>query len=275
MYHLPLLPGYGPNANIRSSASSRKKIGKSPLGHLSEAEENGYQGPYFPAHSPPAHNDGYISASPIGARKSRSPSSSQDTERVIDGDGDPGFMTDPETILPASRTSNANPNATDGNRRGDGDVNIDPGAETDPGIYAQTWRTKKDKETPNEEPEVLKDNGKEKEKDREEDIAEVVFFEYGVVVFFGLQERQEKDILEDIDKAGIIKRILNEDDWEIEECHYEVCLHGNFFYIIDLTSGFFLRQHDPYIAYPRIYNDFFSMWVPQRHVSIALILKQP
>lgn len=228
MYHLPLLPGYGPNANVRSSASSKKKIGKSPLGHLSEAEENGYQGPYFPAHSPPAHKDGYISASPVDTRNSilrpRSPpshlphrrSADGDTERV-DGDGDPGFMTDPEAMNP-SRS-----NTTDGNRPDDGDVNLDPGAETDPGIYGQSWRTKKDKEALNEETEVLQDNGRGKEKDGEEDIAEVVFFEYGVVVFFGLQERQEKDILEDIDKAGIIKRILNEEDWEVEECHHEVC----------------------------------------------------
>jgi len=72
----------------------------------------------------------------------------------------------------------------------------------------------------------------------EDDIAEVVFFEYGVLVFFGLEEHQEKDILEDIENAGILKRKIEEDDWEIEECHF---------------------MHDPYIAYPRIYNDFFTL----------------
>ncbi|KAG6888104.1 hypothetical protein C0995_010669 [Termitomyces sp. Mi166 len=54
----------------------------------------------------------------------------------------------------------------------------------------------------------------------EEDVAEVVFFEYGVVVFFGLHERQEHDILEDIERAGIVSRPLGEDQWEVEECHF-------------------------------------------------------
>jgi len=72
----------------------------------------------------------------------------------------------------------------------------------------------------------------------EEDVAEVVFFEYGVVVFFGLEEQQEKSVLEDIENAGIMKQKIKEDDWEIEECHF---------------------THDRYIAYPRIYNDFFTL----------------
>ncbi|KAF7294484.1 DUF155 domain-containing protein [Mycena kentingensis (nom. inval.)] len=72
----------------------------------------------------------------------------------------------------------------------------------------------------------------------EEDVAEVVFFDYGVVVFFGLGELEEKSILEDVDNAGIMKKKLAEDDWEIEECHF---------------------AHDRHIAYPRIYNDFFTL----------------
>jgi len=54
------------------------------------------------------------------------------------------------------------------------------------------------------------------------DVAEVVFFEYGVAVFFGLGEEQEKGILEDLDNAGILKRAIKEDDWEVEECHFVV-----------------------------------------------------
>ncbi|KAG5350311.1 hypothetical protein C0989_011643 [Termitomyces sp. Mn162] len=51
----------------------------------------------------------------------------------------------------------------------------------------------------------------------EEDVAEAVFFEYGVVVFFGLHERQECDILEDIARAGVVRRPLEEDQWEVEQ----------------------------------------------------------
>jgi len=74
--------------------------------------------------------------------------------------------------------------------------------------------------------------------EEDQDMAEAVFFEYGVAVFFGFQERHELDILEDLQNAGIIRRKFKEDDWEIEECHF---------------------AHDPNIAYPRIYNDFFTL----------------
>ena len=68
-------------------------------------------------------------------------------------------------------------------------------------------------------------------------VAEAVFFSYGVAVFFGFTESQEIGILEDVDRAGVTKRKMTEDDWEVEECHF---------------------VYDPLIAYPRIYNDFFS-----------------
>ena len=68
-------------------------------------------------------------------------------------------------------------------------------------------------------------------------VAEAVFFSYGVAVFFGFIENQEIGILEDLERAGVMKRKMTEDDWEVEECHF---------------------VHDPLIAYPRIYNDFFS-----------------
>lgn len=68
-------------------------------------------------------------------------------------------------------------------------------------------------------------------------VVEVVFFSYGVAVFFGWEEAQEQHILEDIDGAGIMKCMMTQENWEIEECHYVA---------------------DPTIAYPRIYNDFFS-----------------
>jgi uncharacterized Rmd1/YagE family protein len=51
-------------------------------------------------------------------------------------------------------------------------------------------------------------------------VGEVVFFDYGVTVFFGLTEREERDILEDCESAGVWSRSLKEEDWEVEECHY-------------------------------------------------------
>jgi hypothetical protein len=66
--------------------------------------------------------------------------------------------------------------------------------------------------------------------------------------------------LDDIENAGILRRKIKEDDWEIEECHYVVrstpSIYSAGFRRKPLTPG--MIQHDPNIAYPRIYNDFFS-----------------
>lgn len=83
----------------------------------------------------------------------------------------------------------------------------------------------------------------EREEERErvrqlDNVGEVVFFDYGVVVFFGLTEREERDILDDIQQAGVLQRPINEEEFEVEECHF---------------------AHDPNISYPRIYNDFFTL----------------
>jgi uncharacterized Rmd1/YagE family protein len=70
------------------------------------------------------------------------------------------------------------------------------------------------------------DEGDRPLKRKEDEVAEVVFFDYGVAVFFGLDEEQEKGILEDLDSAGIFKRPMKEDDWEVEEFHFAVCFRG-------------------------------------------------
>ncbi|KAJ7460621.1 hypothetical protein FB451DRAFT_497071 [Mycena latifolia] len=205
MYHLPLLPGYGPNSNIRSSVPAKSTTGRSILSRLSEAEEDGYQGTYFPtAQSPKAHRDGYISlsSSPVFTRKP--------------------FNREPPSSIPETPASEGVPQT--------------PASEPDPS-------TAFDEETPASEgpPTAYSDEPPQRAPAAtvpEEDVAEVVFFEYGVVVFFGLDEPQEKSVLEDIENAGIMKQKILEDRWEIEECHF---------------------AHDRHIAYPRIYNDFFTL----------------
>lgn len=57
-------------------------------------------------------------------------------------------------------------------------------------------------------------------------VAEAIFFSYGVSVFFGFNETEEKEIMEDAETAGAWIRGLNEDDWEVEEFHYVVCLNS-------------------------------------------------
>ena len=52
----------------------------------------------------------------------------------------------------------------------------------------------------------------------------MIYFAYGVVVFFGLTESQERSIIDDIASAGILVRKFEEEAWEIEEFHFVVCL---------------------------------------------------
>ncbi|KAJ7493444.1 DUF155-domain-containing protein [Mycena galericulata] len=178
----------GPNSNIRSSVPAKSTTGKSILSRLSEAEEDGYQGTYFPAaHSPKEHTDGYISSSsPVFTRKPLEPFS-------------PSYEV-PETPaseeVPQTPASEPGPSVAYG-----GDT---PASEGPPTGFSE------------DVPSAVSDMPSQEE----EDVAEVVFFEYGVIVFFGLDEQQEKSVLEDIENAGIMKQKIKEDDWEIEECHF-------------------------------------------------------
>ncbi|KAJ3986496.1 DUF155-domain-containing protein [Lentinula detonsa] len=183
MYHLPLLPGYGPNSNIRSSAPVKTNDGKSVLARLSEAEEMGYQGSYFPQETESYPNeDGYMtSSSPPETRQALNEESPFSPTSYV--------SSSPETIRQKREPSSSR-------------IDI------------------------------------ERERVPPQENAEVVFFEYGVVVCFGLTEGEEKSILEDVENAGILRRKISEERWEIEECHF---------------------THDPNIAYPRIYNDFFTL----------------
>jgi len=186
MYHLPLLPGYGPNSNFRSSVPAISSNGKSILSRLSEAEENGYQGTYFTsqaARSPSSLRDGYItSSSPVDTRRRPDPTSPS------------SFVLETPTseIAPPTSASEVEPHTP----------NSEVEAEPD-------WESRQYRAPP-------------QSKSPEEEVAEVVFFGYGVVVFFGLEEAQERGILEDIENAGILRRKIEEDDWEVEECHFAV-----------------------------------------------------
>lgn len=88
-----------------------------------------------------------------------------------------------------------------------------------------------------------------------ETVAEAVIFSYGVAVFFGFEEAQEKDILEDLEESGALTRRIPEDEWEVEEFHYEVLLTTATW---TLSLNPHSDQHDPDAQSPRIYNDFFS-----------------
>ncbi|KAF8644902.1 hypothetical protein AX16_008186 [Volvariella volvacea WC 439] len=276
MYHLPLLPGYGPNTNIRSSAPPPITAGKSFLAELTEAEEDGYQGSYFPAsRSLEENNDGYIStSSPVQTRKRPTIDDANPGEYVSDvpetpllqgdigrnggaiesdasGSAYPSVSTtdtelDTEAETETERGYATNPEDSTGTvqlRRAQADAFSPEGASKDTTateVIARQEGERRERRTGAKikNAKVLLSGRYSPDRIPEDEIGEVVFFEYGVVVFFGLQENQERDILEDIERAGIMRRRIVEPDWEIEECHY---------------------AHDPHIAYPRIYNDFFTL----------------
>ena len=157
MYHLPLLPGYGPNLNVRSSAPSSTPATKALLSRLCEAEENGYQGTYFASSPDSPHVDGYMTSGSVDHHRPHESHHESDAEAEAEERHD-DRIPEPAPV----------------------------------------------------------------EHVPEELFAEVVFFAYGVAVFYGFSQAQELSILEDLAGAGIFKRQLKEEDWEIEECHFMV-----------------------------------------------------
>ncbi|RPD75559.1 DUF155-domain-containing protein [Lentinus tigrinus ALCF2SS1-7] len=199
MYHLPLLPGYGPGSNIRSSAPTTTPGNEDPSSGLSEAEEDGYQGTYFTSVEPPTSPaiEGFI------------PSASPETNTLAATVTSPSQETN--TAVPLAAQQEHTLTSEDMNP-----------AITAPPRLAGATRSRTRRRVTGVEP---------------QNFAEAVFFDYGVVVFFGLREDQELSIIEDIQGAGVMARPIPHDDWEVEACHY---------------------AHDPNIAFPRIYNDFFT-----------------
>jgi uncharacterized Rmd1/YagE family protein len=179
MYHLPLLPGYGPAAKVRSSVPALSHTRR--LSHMSQAEEDGYTGSYFiPGRSPEqgfSAHDGYIAA------RSLTGSPPPDRRRMREGEESEFEGESRERGLPV-----------------------------DTPVIAQNPAGPP---LPVNEPRTPVATG--------DDAAEIVFFAYGVAVFFGFEEMQERDILEDVHGAGTLKGARAEREWEVEECHFAVC----------------------------------------------------
>ena len=162
MYHLPLLPGYGPGINVRSSAAPAAiptPTAEDIIAPVSESvgEATTYEETYLSS-SAPTRLEGF------------SPGTSPNADIAYTTD------TDTPKLAPVELTVASAPPQ----RR--------PSPPHDPDTFG-----------------------------------EAVFFQYGVVVFFGLDASQEDSILEDIEGAGTMIKPLKEENWEVEECHYEVC----------------------------------------------------
>ncbi|KAL0066911.1 Sad1-interacting factor 3 [Marasmius tenuissimus] len=161
MYHLPLLPGYGPEANVRSSAPPKTSDGKSILNVLSEAEENGYQGSYFVHNneqSQTPHHDGYLTSSPTDTRNNT----------TVTTPATPG--TDTSASEAEAETDHyASASEAEG-------VNHEPYSNPD----AQTMGSPPEPST--SFPIVSPPGQASQSPEKDDEHAEAVFFEYGVVV---------------------------------------------------------------------------------------------
>lgn len=145
-YTLPLLPGYGANVKVRSSVAPKSPGGGSILHAMDQAEETGYVDSYFPFEQPETIED------------SDNPSSSN--ERSTTTQDGQIYATSPENVtsFPSSDTF-ASVNSHDSSSSASAP---DP-TPAPPAKHIRTMSARS----------------------REPKLAEAIFFDYGVSVFFG------------------------------------------------------------------------------------------
>ncbi|OXG30527.1 cytoplasmic protein [Cryptococcus neoformans Bt120] len=260
IYNLPLLPGYGATTKVRSSPVVKSPGGVSLMERMTMAEEQGYNDTYFPREDPteatPAEY--ILSSSPSGgggisgvgtdldvlAQDGEREREMREAEREGEGERQtPHYETKSESEPEEPR----------------GHTHHDPGTHLSPDHPGYLEHTPSTALTPmdlpphhqhhhhhqlstNMQQEYMPPTAQQRPRRRKSqaslnNVAEAVFFSYGVSVFFGFNEGEEKEIMEDAETAGAWTRGLSEDDWEIEEFHY---------------------VHDPDAENPRIYNDMFT-----------------
>lgn len=304
VYNLPLLPGYGAGAKVRSSPAVKSPGGVSLLEKMTEAEEVGYHDGFFPVQQEddptPDHanpNEYMLSTSPqpgdgtMSGNEELSEEQNRERERerrsTATGGGAPGGLERRlSDVVEADEVEEGfSAVAADSSQA----IAV-PGADATPEDEARTVMLStsapdrietEDIETesaPSNDATVLPElpaplvqtvsapttAQRRRKKTSDAQVGEVVIFDYGVTVFFGFTEREEREILDDFESAGAWVKSFEEDDWEVEECHF-VSHHANVAAARALTNvGPRLWQvHDPEADYPRIYNDMFSELPPR------------
>ncbi|KAK4684568.1 required for meiotic nuclear division protein 1, partial [Tremellales sp. Uapishka_1] len=241
VYNLPLLPGYGASTTIRSSPAVKSPGGVSLLERMTQAEDLGYDDSYFPASDDP---DGVPFDPSSEYILSHSPPNPENMMGVMasishDSDSEGGALglqseMEEEAIETGTHSSPDDPTH----------LEHVPSTALSPSDLPPVA-------APPAIPEYIQQHGqprypsghthhprpRAKSHSHQTKVAEAVFFSYGVSVFFGFGEQEEKLIMEDCENAGVWLRGQEEDDWEVEEFHY---------------------VYDPDAEYPRIYNDMFT-----------------
>lgn len=210
-YTLPLLPGYGANVKVRSSVAPKSPGGGSILHKMDAAEETGYVDSYFPFEQPEVNED--------------ADGPSNGNERSTTTEDGQIYATSPEqtTSFPSSDTFTSIDTH---------DSSTDRSTSPPPTVPSSLPPSSAPPFSPSRHIRSMS------ARSREPKLAEAIFFDYGVSVFFGFTEGREKDILEDCERGGTWVKSFGEEGgspedrgWEMEECHF---------------------VYDPQASYPRI-----------------------
>ncbi len=264
VYNLPLLPGYGAGTRVRSSPAVKSPGGVSLLERMTEAEELGYHDGFFPTVA--EDTPGAVSNdNPNEYLLSMTGSPTEGADRLEGMEGMEAAMEENQRDR-ESRGEDEEIRERDRERERsrrystlgeDNRLEVVPeesSSESTPTIatsdslpaveglpdHTESESTPRPR-SPSPPPRRISlshpISRRRKSSSSHSRVADVVFFAYGVTVFFGLSEREEREILDDCYSAGAWIGTLEEDCWEIESCHYE-----------------YMKE----ASYPRIYNDMFS-----------------
>ncbi|ODN74433.1 hypothetical protein L202_06827 [Cryptococcus amylolentus CBS 6039] len=275
VYNLPLLPGYGATTKVRSSPITKSPGGVSLMERMTMAEDLGYHDTYFPREDPteatPAEY--ILSTSPGMEAGEELDAMAQDgegererrergeEEALLDQVNAGVFEHIAEGITPLSipeqqASEVSEPEVGTQISPTDGYTHI-PSTALNPDDLPPASSSSEDavgnttyhvgyldppigeghKHVSHKEPQEQPKIRRRKSHGHLNNVAEAVFFSYGVSVFFGFREGEEKEIMEDCETAGAWQSPKSEDDWEAEEFHY---------------------VYDPDAESPRIYNDMFT-----------------
>ncbi|KAL7421315.1 Sad1-interacting factor 3 [Cryptotrichosporon argae] len=225
VYNLPLLPGYGASTQIRSSPAVKSPGGVSLLERMTQAEDVGYDDSYFPVRDAEPGND------PSEYILSASPPRHAELDvlaTIVEGDSaepTPIMDLNEVSLNDVSEPSPADTIGALGLQAPDASVPTlqfdDPEEPTVPVPLSRY-------------PDI---RHRRYESVNHNQVAEAVFFSYGVSVFFGFQPSEERLIMEDCETAGVWIGGEDEDEWETDQFHY----------VYDYDAD-----------YPRIYNDLFT-----------------
>jgi hypothetical protein len=256
VYSLPLLPGYGASTKIRSSPAVKSPGGVSLLERMTQAEDLGYDDSYFPttnddtttqhqndpseyilSHSPPLSPMDLISAMDVPAgedgEREREEIIGEMQERLESGDGlenvDEGLGLRAEDDVGVRFALDRAGLERRKSKNDEEESPVQTGTRMSPEHPGYLQHIPSTALTPSElsPPHVaryphMKARPRRKSTNLNGKVAEAVFFSYGVSVFFGFQEDEERAVMEDCEVAGCWIRAQEEDDWDNEEFHYVV-----------------------------------------------------